>query len=216
MEINRKNKLLLGLAAAAVILLARLFYIQIINDEYKKDASNNSMVYATIYPPRGVVYDRNGEILVGNAVCYDILVTPRDVTHLDTLALASALDTSVAYVRSKMNYYRTYRSKIGYQTQTFLKQVPPATYQKFAEQEYLFPGFRAQMRSIREYPFNAGGNLLGYISEVDADYIRKHPEYKPGDYVGRTGLEAAMEDSLRGQGLPHIPQGLPQPAPGRL
>ena len=204
MEINRKNKLLLGLAAAAVILLARLFYIQIINDEYKKDASNNSMVYATIYPPRGVVYDRNGEILVGNAVCYDILVTPRDVTHLDTLALASALDTSVAYVRSKMNYYRTYRSKIGYQTQTFLKQVPPATYQKFAEQEYLFPGFRAQMRSIREYPFNAGGNLLGYISEVDADYIRKHPEYKPGDYVGRTGLEAAMEDSLRGVKGYHI------------
>ncbi len=204
MEINRKNKLLLGLAAAAIILLARLFYIQIINDEYKKDASNNSMVYATIYPPRGVVYDRNGEILVGNAVCYDILVTPRDVTHLDTLALASALDTSVAYVRSKMNYYRTYRSKIGYQTQTFLKQVPPATYQKFAEQEYLFPGFRAQMRSIREYPFNAGGNLLGYISEVDADYIRKHPEYKPGDYVGRTGLEAAMEDSLRGVKGYHI------------
>ena len=60
MEINRKNKLLLGLAAAAVILLARLFYIQIINDEYKKDASNNSMVYATIYPPRGVVYDATG------------------------------------------------------------------------------------------------------------------------------------------------------------
>ncbi|HBH21467.1 MAG TPA: penicillin-binding protein 2 [Rikenellaceae bacterium] len=204
MEINRRNKLLIGLAAAAVILLARLFYIQIINDEYKKDASNNSMVYATIYPPRGVVYDRNGEILVGNAVCYDILVTPRDVKQLDTVALAAALDTSVAYVRSKMNYYRTYRSRIGYQTQTFLKQIPPETYQKFAEQEYLFPGFRAQMRSIREYPFNAGGNLLGYISEVDADYIKKHPEYKSGDYVGRTGLEAAMEDSLKGEKGYHI------------
>lgn len=204
MEINRKNKLLIGLAAAAVILLSRLFYIQIVNDEYKKDASNNSMVYATIYPPRGVIYDRNGEILVGNAVCYDILVTPRDVKQLDTLALASALDTSVAYVRSKMNYYRTYRSRIGYQTQTFLKQVPPETYQKFAEQEYLFPGFRAQMRSVREYPFNAGGNLLGYISEVDADYIKKHPEYKSGDYVGRTGLEAAMEDSLKGVKGYHI------------
>ena len=204
MEVNRKNKLLIGLAAATLILLARLFYVQLINDEYKKDASNNSMVYATIYPPRGVIYDRNGEILVGNAVCYDILVTPRDVKQFDTLALATALDTSLEYIRGKMNYYRTYRSRIGYQTQTLLKQVPPETYLKFAEQEYLFPGFRAQMRSVREYPFNAGGNLLGYISEVDGDYIRKHPGYKSGDYVGRTGLEAAMEDSLRGEKGYHI------------
>ncbi len=204
MEINRKNKLLIGLGAVAVILLARLFYIQLINKEFKRDASNNSMVYSTIYPPRGVIYDRNGEILVGNSVCYDILVTPRDVEQFDTLALAEALDTTVDFVRGKMKYYRTYRSRIGYQTQTFLKQVPPETYLRFAEQEYLFPGFRAQVRSIREYPFNAGGNLLGYISEVDADYIRKHPEYKSGDYVGRTGLEAAMEDTLRGEKGYHI------------
>ncbi len=204
MEINRKNKLLIGLGAVAIVLLARLFYVQLINDEFKRDASNNSMVYSTIYPPRGVIYDRNGEILVGNSVCYDILVTPRDVERFDTLALAAALDTTVEFVRGRMEYYRTYRSRIGYQTQTFLKQVPHATYIKFAEQEYLFPGFRAQVRSIREYPFNAGGNLLGYISEADADYIRKHPEYKSGDYVGRTGLEAAMEETLRGEKGYHI------------
>lgn len=201
---NRGNKLLIGLAAVAVILLARLFYIQIINDEYKKDASNNSMVYATVYPPRGLIYDRNGEILVSNSVCYDILVTPRVVKQFDTLALAAALDTTADFIREKMQYYRTYRSRIGYRTQTLLKQVPHETYTRFAEQEYRFPGFSAQVRSIREYPFNAGGNLLGYISEVDADYIRKHPEYKAGDYVGRTGLEAAMEDSLRGEKGYHI------------
>lgn len=201
---NRGNKLLIGLAAVAVILLARLFYIQIINDEYKKDASNNSMVYATVYPPRGLIYDRNGEILVSNSVCYDILVTPRVVKQFDTLALAAALDTTADFIREKMRYYRTYRSRIGYRTQTLLKQVPHETYTRFAEQEYRFPGFSAQVRSIREYPFNAGGNLLGYISEVDADYIRKHPEYKAGDYVGRTGLEAAMEDSLRGEKGYHI------------
>ena len=73
MEVNRKNKLLLGLAAVALVLLGKLFYIQVIDDSYKKDASNNSMVYSVIYPPRGVIYDRNGEILVGNSVCYDIL-----------------------------------------------------------------------------------------------------------------------------------------------
>ena len=162
------------------------------------------MVYSVIYPPRGVIYDRNGQILVGNSVCYDIQVTPRDVKQLDTVALASALDTSVEFIREKMQYYHKYRSRIGYQTQTLLKQVPMETYVKFAEQEYMFPGFKAQVRSIREYPFNAGGNLLGYISEVDPAYIEKHPEYKSGDYVGKTGLEAAMEEQLRGEKGYHI------------
>ncbi len=103
---NRRNKLLTGLVAVAAILLAKLFYIQIINDKYKKDASNNSMVYNYIYPPRGVIYDRNGEILVGNEVCYDISVTPRDVQPFDTVALASALDTTVDFVRERMASYR--------------------------------------------------------------------------------------------------------------
>ena len=204
MEINRKNKLLWGLSALVIVLLAKLFYIQVIDNGYKIDASNNSMVYSVIYPPRGVIYDRNGQILVGNSVCYDIQVTPRDVKQLDTVALASALDTSVEFIREKMQYYHKYRSRIGYQTQTLLKQVPMETYVKFAEQEYMFPGFKAQVRSIREYPFNAGGNLLGYISEVDPAYIEKHPEYKSGDYVGKTGLEAAMDEQLRGEKGYHI------------
>ncbi len=204
MEINRKNKLLLGLWIVALVLIGKLFYIQIIDKGYKEDASNNSMVYVDIYPPRGIIYDRNGEVLVGNTVCYDILVTPRDVKQFDTLALAAALDTTADFLRERMQYYRQYRSRIGYRTVTLLKQVPPSTYIKFAEQEYRFPGFRAQARSIREYPFNAGGNLLGYISEVDANYISKHPEYEAGDYVGRTGLEAAMEQQLKGEKGYHI------------
>ena len=204
MEINRKNKLLIGLVAFALLLLGKLFYIQIINDEYKKDASNNSMVYADIYPPRGVIFDRNGEILVGNSVCYDILVTPRDVSEFDTLALAEALDTTAVFLRERMAYYRKYRSRIGYRTVTLLKQVSPEIYMKFAEKQYLFPGFRSQMRSIRAYPFNAGGNLLGYISEVNADDISRDPEYEAGDYIGRTGLESAMEKELRGEKGYHI------------
>ena len=201
---NRKNKLLTGLVAVAAILLAKLFYIQIINDKYKKDASNNSMVYNYIYPPRGVIYDRNGEILVGNEVCYDISVTPRDVQPFDTVALASALDTTVDFVRERMAYYRKYRTRIGWQTLPFIKHITPENYIRFAEEAYRFPGFKAEVRSVRQYPFNAGGNLLGYISEVDADYIKAHPEYRSGDYVGKTGLEAAMEEELRGVKGYHI------------
>ena len=201
---NRKNRLLAGLIAVAALLLVKLFYIQIINDKYKRDASNNSMVYNYIYPPRGVIYDRNGEILVGNEVCYDISVTPRDVTPFDTLALARALGVEEDFIRERMAYYRKFRTRIGWQTLTLLKHIPQENYIRFIEEAYRFPGFKAEVRSVRQYPFNAGGNLLGYISEVDADFIKNHPDYRSGDYVGKTGLEAAREEELRGVKGYHI------------
>ncbi|MBQ9548947.1 MAG: penicillin-binding protein 2 [Bacteroidales bacterium] len=206
MEINRRSgKLLLGLWVVAAILVVKLFYIQIIDSRYKQDASNNSMIYDVIYPPRGIIYDRNGEILVGNKVCYDILVTPREVGPFDTLSLAAVLGVEPDFIRERMAYYRTYRRKIGFQTLPFVKQLPAETYNKFAELRYAFPGFRGQVRTIREYPFNAGGNLLGYVSEVDAAFLKKHPdEYRSGDYAGRTGLEAAREEELRGSKGYHI------------
>ena len=204
MEINRKNKLLIGLVTVAAVLVGKLFYIQCINGEYKVNADNNSMVYDYIYPPRGVIYDRNGEILVGNKVCYDILVTPKEVQEFDTLGLASALCIPDSLVRSKMEYYRKNRKSIGFRSLPFLKQVSSEVYMRFAEEEYRYPGFSSQVRSVREYPFNAGGNLLGYISEVNANDIKKHPEYKSGDYIGKTGLEAARESDLRGEKGYHI------------
>lgn len=200
MKLNRKNRLLIGLCTAAAILVARLFSIQIIEDKYKTDASNNSMVYSLIYPTRGIIHDRNGKILVGNKVSYDLMVTPKEVEEFDTLALASILEVTPDFIREKMNEYRRNRRKIGYQSVVMIKQMDPKTYMRFAELAYKFPGFRGQARSIREYPFNAGGNLLGYVSEVNAQYLKDHPdEYRAGDYAGMTGIEAAREKDLRGE-----------------
>ena len=200
MEINRKNKLLIGLAAFALLLLGKLFYIQIINDEYKKDASNNSMVHAVIYPTRGIIYDRNGKILVGNKVAYDMLVTPKEVGEFDTLALCEILGVPPDFIRAKMQDYYRNRKKIGYRPVVMLTQLPPEIFMRFAEVAYKFPGFRGQARNIRDYPYNAGGNLLGYISEVSADDIKRNPEvYKAGDYIGKTGIEATCEKYLRGE-----------------
>ena len=168
MDLTRKNKLLIGLVAVALILLGKIFYIQIIDDSYKTSAENNSMVYDIIYPTRGVIYDRNGKIIVGNKVAYDILVTPREVQAFDTLMLAEVLDTSVTFIRDKMAEYERNRRRIGFQSMTMLRQIPTETYNRFAEVQYQFPGFKGQIRSIRDYPVNAGGNLLGYVSEVDA------------------------------------------------
>ncbi|MBQ3207154.1 MAG: penicillin-binding protein 2 [Bacteroidales bacterium] len=200
MKLNRKNKLLIGLGVTAAILLTKLFIIQIIDDKYKLDADNNSMVYSIIYPTRGIIHDRNGKILVGNKVAYDLLVTPREVEEFDTLGLAKVLEVDPELIRNKMAEYRKNRRRIGWQTVVMLKQLPQETYMKFAEVAYRFPGFRGQARSIREYPYNAGGNLLGYVSEVDANYLKRHPdEYKAGDYAGMTGIEAAREKELRGE-----------------
>ncbi len=200
MKLNRKNKLLIGLGTTALILISKLFVIQIVDDKYKLDADNNSMVYSIIYPTRGIIHDRNGRILVGNKVAYDLLVTPREVEAFDTLGLAKVLDVDPDVIREKMAEYRKYRRRIGWQTVVMMKQIPQETYMKFAEVAYRFPGFRGQARSIREYPYNAGGNLLGYVSEVDANYLKRHPEeYKAGDYAGMTGIEAAREKELRGE-----------------
>lgn len=200
MKLNRTNKLIIGLCTAAAILIIKLFSIQIIEDKYKMDAENNSMVYSTIYPTRGIINDRNGNILVGNKVAYDLLVTPKEVEEFDTLAFCEVLEITPEFVREKMQEFYKNRRRIGYQSVVMIKQLPPETYMRFAEVAYKFPGFRGQARSIREYPFNAGGNLLGYVSEVDAAFLEKHPdEYKSGDYAGKTGIEAAREEELRGE-----------------
>ena len=174
-------------------------------DRYKEDADRNSTVYETIYPTRGIIYDRNGNILVGNKVAYDILVSPREVQAFDTVALAAVLDVTPEFIRGKLKEYRRRRSAIGFQSVTMMRMVPAETYMRFDEVKYRFPGFKGQVRGVRDYPFNAGGNLLGYVSEVNQAYIDRHPdEYRSGDYAGMTGIEAAREKELRGEKGYHI------------
>ena len=200
MKLNRENKLLIGLCTAAAILMIKIFSIQIIDDKYKLASENNSLVYNTIYPNRGIIHDRNEKILVGNKVAYDLMVTPREVEEFDTLTFCKVLGVSQEFVREKMAEYRKFRTKIGWRTVVMIKQIPQETYMRFVEVAYKFPGFRGQARSIRDYPYNAGGNLLGYVSEVDASFIKKHEgKYQSGDYAGKTGIEAAREEELRGE-----------------
>ena len=202
---GRHIRLLIGLGVAAVLLLGKIFSLQVLDDQYKEDADRNSTIYETIYPTRGVIYDRNGEILVGNKVAYDILVNPREVQAFDTVGLATVLGVTPEFIRGRLQEYRKRRSSIGSQGVTMLRMVPAETYMRFDEVKYRFPGFRGQVRGIRYYPVNAGGNLLGYVSEVDQDYISRHPgEYRSGDYAGMTGIEAAREADLRGEKGYHI------------
>ena len=202
---GRHIRLLVGLGAAVLLLLGSIFSIQLLDDRYKQDADRNSTVYETIYPTRGAIFDRNGAVLVGNKVAYDILVSPREVKAFDTLALATALGVTPEFIRGKMDEYHRKRASIGFQAVTMMRMVPAETYLRFEEVKYKFPGFRGQARGVREYPVNAGGNLLGYVSEVNQRYMERHPgEYRSGDYAGMTGIEAAREQDLRGEKGYHI------------
>lgn len=195
----KRSVLTLGMAGFFLIILVRLFDIQILDPQYKVNAANNALRYITKYPVRGQILDRNGRILVNNAYAYDILVTPYDVRPFDTLELCRIFRLDPLQVRETFADYRRNRSRIGYQSRTFLKRVSQEQYSRFLEKSHHFPGFTGMPRTIRTYPYNAGGNLLGYVSEADADFLRDNPGYQSGDYVGRTGLEQRCEETLRGE-----------------
>lgn len=195
---NKRNTLILGVIVVAIVLSLQLFNLQILDEQYKITASNNAFRYDVRYPARGIIYDRNGKILVGNETAYDIMITPYEVKNLDTADLCIIFNLNIEDVRKTLADYRQNRRRIGYQTLPFVKQVSPEQYSIFLEKVYKFTGFTAIPRTIRTYPYNACGNLLGYITEVDTSFLRKNPEYRRGDYVGRTGIEQSYEGLLKG------------------
>lgn len=198
-DIRRSRILIIGVVIAALILVIKLFNLQIVDEEYKISAENNAYKYAMLYPVRGAIFDRNKELLVGNKNSYDLLVTPMEVSEFDTLSLCRIFDLDKDEVVEKFAQYKKDRKKIGFLSLTFLKHISAEQYGVYAEQAYCFPGFSIVSKTSREYMLNAGANLWGYVTEVSPEFLKEHPEYKMGDYVGATGLEKAYEEHLRGE-----------------
>ncbi len=181
----------------ALILLGKLFYIQIVSDKYFLSAESNVLRKIYKYPARGAILDRNMKVIVQNEPVYDLMVTPSEVKSFDTLALAQALEISVADVRKKL---KKSRAQSAYQATFFERQISVQSYARLQEIMYRFPGFRTQDRTIRHYPDSIAGQLFGYVKEVNPDDIEKSEGYyKPGDFIGKSGLERSYEDFLRGE-----------------
>ncbi|MGO3653679.1 MAG: penicillin-binding protein 2 [Sphingobacterium sp.] len=194
---NRKYVILGIFIAIALIIVARLFYIQVIDDRYLLSANNNVMRKKIIYPSRGIILDRNGQVLVQNESVYDIMVTPREVKELDTLLLCDLLEIDTASFNTRMNKAKAHSP---YRASQFMKQVSSNVYAKFQEHLYKFRGFYALNRTVRSYPDSIAAQFLGYIQEVnDRDIERSDGFYRPGDYIGATGVERSYEDLLRGK-----------------
>src|SRR5690606_6746656 len=181
----------------ALIIVARLFYIQIIDKSYLLSANNNVLRKVVIYPARGVIFDRNGQVLVQNEPVYDLLVTPREVKDIDTALLCQIIDIDMQGFVNRMEKARNHSP---YRASIFEKQLPATTYAQLQEHLYKFRGFYVQNRTVRSYPDSIAPQVLGYIQEVnDRDIERSNGFYRPGDYIGASGIERSYEDLLRGQ-----------------
>ncbi|MDE5651884.1 MAG: penicillin-binding protein 2, partial [Muribaculaceae bacterium] len=156
-----------------------------------------------IYPARGLIYDRNGRLLVFNQPAYDVMLIPKDVgKNLDTLALCEALNLTPQQLREKWAEMKDPRRNPGYSAYTpqkLISHLSQEDYGRLQEKLYLFPGFFVQKRTIREYNSPAAANILGNIREVNTKDIERDDYYRAGDYTGDLGVEKSYEKDLRGR-----------------
>jgi penicillin-binding protein 2 len=176
--------------------IIKLFLLQVVQEEYKLSADNNVLRYVTQYPPRGAMFDRNGKLMVFNEAAYDLLVVPKQVKPFDTLELCRLLEITIEEVRDKLKKARLYSMV---KPTIFLEQLSKEDFAYLEEVLFKFPGFYVQLRTIRKYETPIAAHVLGYIGEVDKRDIERDPYYKQGDYIGRSGVEKAYEDILRGK-----------------
>lgn len=174
----------------------RLFYIQVIDNTYKFSAENNSQRYVTIYPSRGLIYDRNGKLMVSNKAAYDLMVNPQELRAFDTTEFAEILGITQIQVKETIRKAKIYSR---YKSSPFLYQVSDLVYARFQEKMYKFPGFYVQPRTLRFYNYTIASHLFGYVGEVDSSHIKKDDYYQMGDYVGMSGMEKSYEKELRGE-----------------
>lgn len=194
--VQRKYTISVIIVIVVLIYIGRLFYMQIIDDSYKYSAQNNSQRRMTIYPARGVIFDRNGKILVYNEPAYDLMVIPLQVKEFDTLDLCNILEIDLPTMRNILKKAKSYSK---YKPSVVAAQLSLETTVILKEKLYKFPGFFLQSRTLRKYPRPIAAHLLGYVGEVDEKFLKDNPYYKMGDYVGISGLEKTYETYLRGK-----------------
>ncbi|MCC7246286.1 MAG: penicillin-binding protein 2, partial [Saprospiraceae bacterium] len=197
---SRNIQIVFFICAAALILKAA--HLQLIDDSFSRRADSTTIEQMTVYPPRGLVFDRKGRLIVNNEATYDLMLTynQADFKKMDVQKFCKILN--ITEQEFKQNITKDWRSgKFSRSVPfVFLKKLSLETYARLSESLYEFPGFFVQVRNIRGYPFHVGAHVLGYINEVDPrDIERSGGKYQSGDYIGAGGLESEYEDYLRGQ-----------------
>jgi len=192
---DRRLVFFIVIALVGLIYLGRLFWLQVIDKTYEVSAENNSQSHLIIYPARGLIYDRNGELLVYNQAAYDIMVIPGDVRQMDTTEFCSTLDISSDEFNSFLKTARDYSTRVP---SVFMKQVAYDKAAVLQEKLFKYPGFYVQTRTLRTYPRQIAAHVLGYVGEVDKNVLDRDSYYQLGDYIGVSGIEKSYEQQLRG------------------
>lgn len=199
-----KRKYTIGGVAILIVLvfIVRLFTLQIMSDDYKRYADSNALLQRIKYPPRGLIYDRQGRLLVFNQPAYDITVVMKEIEKFDTLELATSLGVTKDFLVKRFKDIKNRRLNPGYSRythQVLLTQLSSEDCAVFREKLFNFPGFYIQARTVRQYGYDCGAHILGDIAEVSKGEIENDPYYKQGDFIGKLGVERSYETQLRGE-----------------
>lgn len=186
-----------------VIYIIRLFSLQIMSDDYKKNADSNAFLKKIDYPARGNITDRTGKLLVFNQPAYNIMVVMNEEAgKIDTTDFCSALGITKEFYVKRMAEIKDRNKNPGYSRftqQIFMSQLSEEEFSLFREKLYRFPGFYMQKRSIRQYQYPYAAHVLGDVAEVSPSDIEEDDYYQSGDYIGKLGVERSYEKELRGQ-----------------
>lgn len=193
---GRKYSIVAFIILVGLLFIVRLFYLQVVDERYMLSAESNVLRKITRYPARGLIYDRNGELLVYNETAYDVMVIPRRVQAFDTLELAGLLDIDKEFVAEQLRKVKSYSY---FKPSVFVRQISKKDYAYLEEKLYKFSGFYVQPRYLRNYPYAAAAHSLGYVGEVNNRHLQKDAYYQQGDYIGISGLEGTYEKTLRGK-----------------
>ncbi len=179
-----------------LVYIARLFHIQVLDKSYEQFALSNAQSVRIIYPARGLIYDRNGEILVYNQAAYDLMITPRQLEPFDTTEICRILNITREDVKDRIRSAKSYSYRVP---SVFMKQVSYEHAALLQEKLFQYPGFYVQTRTLRKYTRPVAAHALGYVGEVDQRILDQDPYYQLGDYIGVSGIEKAYESYLRGE-----------------
>ena len=191
----RKALLPAVIIITSIILIARIFYLQVIDETLKLKSENNAIKKVFDFPERGYIYDRNGKLLVANQPSYDIMVVPREIKDIDTSEFCSLLHITKADFIKKVEKAKVYSPMLP---SVFLSQLNKIEYAAFQEKERKFEGFYTQRRSLRDYQVDFGANIFGFITQVNEGILKKNKYYNSGDLIGKQGVEQQYEEILRG------------------
>ncbi len=193
---RRKNVIIFFIILTGLIFIVRLYFLQVIDHRYKIFASSNIQRVLTDYPARGLIYDRNGELLVYNEPYYDLMVIPGQVREMDTTEFINLVGITRTQFENRLQSARSFSR---FRASVFERQISMNTFAALQEKMFKYPGFFVQPRTLRKYPHPIAAHTFGYVGEVGPADIAREPYYRQGDYIGISGIEKHYEEVLRGR-----------------